>query len=398
MGTFFHANVTMASIRRKPRSPYWMMRYLNESGQMVERSTKEVNRKKAREIAEETERVARKARAGEITQAAVLKTWGDLLERTTGDTLNLATIDQFFRDYLKLKARTGSAVSTVARYKSVVDRFLVFLPETRRTASIRSLSPSEIERFRDAELESGKSASTCDFALTVISSILNSAHRKGLTLTNPALAVDKLNGIVEERLPFTREQVKKLLKEADDEGTGMILFGFFAGIRLNDAANLLWENIDLGAQTVTFLEQKTAGRKRRANPVTAVVLHSDIIAWLKGQPEGIAKAPLFPGLAGRGSGSAGGLSNAFNVIMDATDIIVATGRKATGKGRTFRKLGFHSLRHSMISNLANVDVSADVRQAMAGHSSDEIHRRYVHLDVSAQRPAISKIPSIKEIP
>jgi len=49
MGTFFHANVTMASIRRKPRSPYWMMRYLNESGQMVERSTKEVNRKKARE-------------------------------------------------------------------------------------------------------------------------------------------------------------------------------------------------------------------------------------------------------------------------------------------------------------------------------------------------------------
>ena len=160
-----------------------MMRYLNESGQMVERSTKEVNRKKAREIAEETERVARKARAGEITQAAVLKTWGDLLERTTGDTLNLATIDQFFRDYLKLKARTGSAVSTVARYKSVVDRFLVFLPETRRTASIRSLSPSEIERFRDAELESGKSTSTCDFALTVISSILNSAHRKGLTLT-----------------------------------------------------------------------------------------------------------------------------------------------------------------------------------------------------------------------
>jgi hypothetical protein len=34
-----------------------MMRYLDESGSMVERSTKEVNRKKAREIAEDTERV-----------------------------------------------------------------------------------------------------------------------------------------------------------------------------------------------------------------------------------------------------------------------------------------------------------------------------------------------------
>lgn len=394
MGTFHSANVTMASIRRKPRSPYWMMRYLDETGRMVERSTKEENRKKAREIAEETERVARKARAGEITQAAILKTWGDLMERTTGDTLNLASIEQFFHDYLKLKQDTGSAVSTVARYKSVVDRFLDFLPATRRTASIRSLSPSEIERFRNAELESGKSASTCDFGLTVISSILNSAHRKGLTLTNPALAVDKLKGVMEERLPFTEAQVKQLLAKADDEWTGMILFGFFAGIRLNDAANLLWENIDLKEQTVTFLEQKTAGRKRRENPVTAVVLHPDIIGWLKARPAGIAKAPLFPSLVGKKSGSAGGLSNAFNLIMDATDIVVATGRKATGKGRTFRKLGFHSLRHSMISNLANVDVSADVRQAMAGHSSDDIHRRYVHLDVSAQRAAVKRISSI----
>jgi integrase len=372
-----------------------MMRYLDESGSMVERSTKEVNRKKAREIAEETERVARKARSGEITQAAVLKTWGDLLERTTGDTLQLATIEQFFRDYLKTKEKAGSAVSTVARYKSVIEGFLAFLPVTRRTATIRSLSPSEIERFRNHELESGKSASTCDFALKVISSVLNTAHRKGLTLTNPALAVDKLNGIVEERLPFTAEQVQELLKFADAEWTGMILFGYFAGIRLNDAANLLWENIDLESGTVTFLEQKTAGRKRKANPSTSIVLHSDILAWLRDQPEGIAKAPLFPNLAGKGSGSAGGLSNSFNVIMDATDIIVATGRKATGKGRTFRKLGFHSLRHSMISSLANVDVSADVRQAMAGHSSDDIHRRYVHLDVSAQRVAVERMPSLR---
>jgi integrase len=46
-----------------------------------------------------------------------------------------------------------------------------------------------------------------------------------------------------------------------------------------------------------------------------------------------------------------------------------------------RALGYHSLRHSFVSRLANLEVLPDVRRQLAGHSSDEIHRRYVHLDL-----------------
>ena len=70
----------------------------------------------------------------------------------------------------------------------------------------------------------------------------------------------------------------------------------------------------------------------------------------------------------------------------------AAGR--TGKGRTFRALGFHSFRHAFISRLANADVPADVRKSLTGHSSDEVHRRYVHLDTSTQRRAIDGLPSL----
>jgi hypothetical protein len=44
--------------------------------------------------------------------------------------------------------------------------------------------------------------------------------------------------------------------------------------------------------------------------------------------------------------------------------------------------------------LANADISADVRKEIAGHSSDEVHRRYVHLELSAQRRAIERIASV----
>jgi integrase len=59
-----------------------------------------------------------------------------------------------------------------------------------------------------------------------------------------------------------------------------------------------------------------------------------------------------------------------------------------------RALGYHSLRHSFVSRLANLEVLPDVRRQLAGHSSDEIHRRYVHLDLSLQTKAIAKLPSV----
>ncbi len=384
----------MASVSRKANSPYWMMKYRAEDGRVVMRSTKQTNHKKALALANETERMAHKARAGELTQAVILKNLGEMMERSTGEKLQVASIEEYFRDYLTQKEKIGTAPGTLARYRPVIAAFLASLPDARLKGSIGSITPTEVERYRDAEYASGKSASTCDFGLKVISSVLGSAHRKGLALTNPAQAVEPLKGVSEERLPFTVEQVKSLLAVADEEWCGMIFLGYHAGIRLNDAANLRWENIDLDAGTVTFLEQKTAGRKRVANPTTTVVLHPDILNWLKARPQGVGKAPLFPTLTGKKSGSAGGLSNQFKELMEQARIPIELGRNAKGKGRTFRKLGFHSLRHSMISNLANAGVSADVRMAMSGHSSDDIHRRYVHMDDKGQREAVKRIPSL----
>jgi len=44
--------------------------------------------------------------------------------------------------------------------------------------------------------------------------------------------------------------------------------------------------------------------------------------------------------------------------------------------------------------MANAEVSADVRKQTVGHSSDEIHQRYVHLELTLQKSALSKLDSI----
>ena len=48
----------------------------------------------------------------------------------------------------------------------------------------------------------------------------------------------------------------------------------------------------------------------------------------------------------------------------------------------------------MISHLANSDVPEAIAKAMSGHSTDEAHRRYIHLDTEAQAKVVAKAPRL----
>lgn len=370
-----------------------MAKFRADDGRVVMRSTKQRKRKAAQSIADDWERAARKARAGELTQAVIIKTLGEMLERSLGETLDLQSTKDFFPTWLQTPGRKAA---TIARYRPILNSFVAFIGDHRARASIGSITTGEIERFRDLQILDGKTATTANLAVRVLRAVFGTARRLGYALTNPAEAVRLLNeSDAEERLPFTADQNRDLLRAADNEWRGMILFGYYTGMRLHDAANLTWQNVDLAERTLTFRDEKTSARKARGKKDTVIFLHNDLVAYLESLPaDDNPQAPLFPSLFGKPSGSHGGLSNGFNRLMAKAKIRSPLGKEKSGKGRRFRALGFHSLRHTLISNLANADISPDVRKEITGHSSDEIHRRYVHLELATQQRAIAKIPTL----
>jgi integrase len=123
-------------------------------------------------------------------------------------------------------------------------------------------------------------------------------------------------------------------------------------------------------------------------------MHPQLVEILKQMPEGIGKAPLFPSLHGRSSGSAGGLSNEFAALMKRAGIVVERGSAKEGKGRVVNLKSFHSFRHFFVSELASHEISADIRKKMTGHSSDSAHARYTHLSLDHQRKAVAKVPRL----
>lgn len=386
----------MASVWKHPNSPFWTACFTNEAGRQVKRSTKLEDRKLAMKAAETFEEAAKKGRAAELTRAAAVKMLNELMERTHGEGLDTRSTREHFADYLSSLEARGTKDGTLKRYRPIFDGFLAHLGEARANARIASVAAQEVESFRDAELKAGKTPGTAGFALKVLNGVFEDARRKAVILANPVQAVKPLASTMsEERRPFTDAQVKALLAVADVEWQGMILFAYHTGIRLNDAANLSRQNVE-GGKLLRFREAKTSHRKQRASErETVVVMASDLRDYLKSLPVPMKKdAPLFPSLHGRKTGSGGGLSNAFSRLLDKAGIERGQGEARKGKGRRFSSLSFHSLRHTMISRLANSDAPEAVTKAMSGHSTDEAHRRYVHMDTDAQAKVVAKAPRL----
>jgi integrase len=132
-------------------------------------------------------------------------------------------------------------------------------------------------------------------------------------ISNPAEAIELLHENGEERMPFTGDQVKALLGVAENEWRGMILLGYHSGIRLGDAAHLTCANLDLLDRVLVFTAGKTVRQKKGRDKETVVYMHPDLAAYFKSLPTSDnPKAPVFPSLYGKKSGSYGGFNTAFD--------------------------------------------------------------------------------------
>jgi integrase len=121
-------------------------------------------------------------------------------------------------------------------------------------------------------------------------------------------------------------------------------------MRLNDACNLRWREIDLVSttKTITYEPRKTGGE-------ITVVVHPVLEDYLLSLPTpDTDDAFVFRSLAQ--SKSVSPLSKAFRKIMERALIAQSVIRKHNESGRTVYSHSFHSLRHSFSTILANSGV------------------------------------------
>lgn len=399
----------MPSLRKVPRSPFWIACFRDAKGRQYNRSTKKKDKGSAAAVALEFERMAGGWMADNPTVSAVFDLASSLSERI-GQPLQLVTVAQEFKGYVaSLESKSDS---TRERYKQIIEEFLAALGDSA-SKKLAALDSREILAFRDARLKSGLSPTSADFESKLIRSVLKRAMLAGRIASNPAVNVPLLNRKGAVRGVFEPEQVRALLmacdgfnrrgQDAGKDWRGAMLVAFYTGARLSDVANLRWHNVDLAKRTLRYTEKK----KRFATEIL-VPLHDELETHLIGlsapdDPE----ASLFPALAGRNTGGANGLSREFVMLMGRAGIerrVIRAGasddEKKPGemKGRNIFDLGEHSFRHSFNSHLSRAGVPEDVRQRLCGHDSKEVNRRYTHHEIETLRASVAKLPGVSAFP
>jgi integrase len=394
------------TVRRK--SPYWAAQFRSAAGRIISISTKLSDKRKARCLESVWVRAAEESRNGWMTaeraqsylsESARIckgdslrqseKFLNDCLKISTGAGLFTPTAAEYFHSWIQDMEQKGYASkNTIARYEPVLRRFTSSLPEGHK---LNAVTAQHIKKFLVDEQQRGVSAVSANQSVQIIKIGFNQARKEQVISSNPCDAVKLFRENPDTRQAFTDEQVRSMFQVASIEWKGMLLMGYQAGIRISDAAKLSWSNIDLQNRTLTFVPQKTAGRKN--GKPTIVRFHPEIAEYLEGLPvSDDPNSKLFPTLSRRPSGSASGLSALFKRhVMTPAGIASPMDAEKSGKGHRFSLLSYHSLRHSFCARMANAEVGSDVRMALAGHASQQIHEGYLHMDLERQDKALQKL-------
>lgn len=376
----------MASIHRKQSAGggFYYAAFYGPDGKRVQKSTKTADRSLALKLALEWEAMAQKGKAGALVAAQARRVVAEITEIATGEPLQFKTASEFLDGWLRSKEGATSR-STFLKYRQTVREFAEFLGK-KTDLPIEAIGPAEITGYRQKCLAMGRTPTTANNLLKVITQPFEAALKQGLISHNPCKAVDRLKDPEKQsRGTFTPEQLAALLETAEGDWRGLILFGYYTQLRLRDIVNLKWENL--------FLEEGEVRLKvRKTGLHHSVFLHPDVLSWLRERPRGLHRTLVFPDL---GSSPQQHLSERFKRLMKKAGIYSDAIRTRQGRGgRSLSALSFHCLRHTGISAMANAGVAQDVRMKVSGHASEVVHGLYTHHEKQIFRDAISLIPSI----
>jgi integrase len=408
----------MATVVKKENSRFWHAAFRipqgGGKGKLVFRSTKKTNKREAMMAAFDMERAARaEANADEgqarrmlaiITRATEDVARGSMTEKlgreyiteivkiATGQEINDYSVKSWCDEWLM--KQSGLTDGTLTNYRAGIKSFLVFLGD-RKNQTIKGVTTSDVIEYRQWLIDGGGKGKpttkrTANQKTTIVSIIFKAAADQAVIEKSPAAGIKKLDSeVVVTRKPFTREEVNQLILAApDDEWRRFLTLATFTGLRMSDCKKLEWSKIDMKKRSITLMPRKTIRRRIEIS----IPIHPTLHAALSevGDRDGF----VFPSLAGADVGGASGLSKRFTKLMGEAG--VSRGQVTFNGNKKLHERSFHSFRHTITSWLGNAGVSPEFRKSITGHTSDDTHKLYTHIDQKLLADAMNSIPTLTD--
>lgn len=346
---------------KRRRRRFWSIRYRIGDGPYRDKSTgvrdEQVAQNKLRIFVDELEREAA----------------GVGVSRKLRDSVSKPLVDHV-RDYVDdlAERRDPDYVYTMGKR---LEKLILEAP----WASIRDIDGDSFKRWRKAyAIAKGASPKTLNQYLDSLSGFINWLVRQGRMLANPLLGVVEKLPVYEQVMPrraFSDDEMSRLLAVAGPHKLA-ILLAFYTGLRRGELELLTWDHVHLDAPKpfLSVPAKNDKGRKDRT-----LWLHEDLVVELK-----VCQQAGVVGADGVLAGSIPSIDE-FRAILEAAEIayIDASGRRAD----------FHSLRHTLATNLHKAGVSARTAMEVMRHSDLRLTMSvYTDAEKLPTLEAIEKLP------
>lgn len=187
-----------------------------------------------------------------------------------------------------------------------------------------------------------------------------------------------------KRRRLSKEEIQRLVNGTTGEPRTLILIAVYTALRLQDAARITWDRIDMKRKIIRLRPHKTI---HTSGVWVELPIHPTLYAVLVAiGPK--ADGPVMPDLA---SWPEWKLSNMAQGIFEACGM--AESVKRDGYQRRTAIVGFHCFRVTFISEMADQGVPLALVRALVGHIDEELTQLYYRAETERARMEIVKLPS-----
>lgn len=299
---------------------------------------------------------------------------GEPIEITIEKPNMAPTFNEFSQKWLDVYVKTNNKQSEVTNKESILRAHLVPFFGSKLIDQISGL---DIENFKAKEIKAGLSNKSINNFLIVISRCLKVAHEWDIIEKVPKI---KLLKVKAQQFDFLSEsECQSLLDNCNGLLRDMILIALKTGLRFGELIALQWSDIDFESKILTVRQSIYRGELggTKSNKIRYVPLLDEVQEILLTRFNKNAfvfslnnKEPLSHMLCLRW----------LHRACIASDL---------------RKIGWHTLRHTFASQLAQNGVSITIVKELLGHSDIRTTMRYSHLTSSAIKDAIFSLNSEK---
>jgi integrase len=393
----------MASIKRRPDSPFWVACFTLPNGQRKQVSTHTEDEHEAllkANIYEKTSLLAKKKRLDESTTRRVMRQ----IELAAGH--DGAGEVMRLRDYLKEQREllaTQHKGRTLERYQYALDHLRD--DSGQGDQALHEFTPARAVEWKERLMAEGLAPATINHQLSTLRRGWTAAVQKEWVDRNPwaDLRIAGAKKKRQKRQPFTFAMFEQLLAatvatkcplEHAAEWHLLILLGGYTGQRRTDCVQLAGSAVDLKRGVVRFWRSKNKDFKE-------VPIHASLRPELMKAVQKRGQGKLLPALAALPPTGRKSVTDVFRQQVLPLIGIVQPYEKHTGdevrRARTLAPYSFHSLRHALSTWLNAAGVSDRDRMEIVGHTDAGVSQGYTHAGLRQAKRALRKIPKTRRV-